>query len=403
MIERDMEDLIAAYPSDFFPRFSLTLVGRQQSFEGVGRFDLLFFDQHHTTILMELKARPAKYEDADQLARYKDELERRGHRGILMWLVAPLIPPSVRDFLDRIGIQHEEIHEAEFRHVAERRGEAIKSEAAKTAAASAVLANAPQPSRSPKTANALDPASLTTTELAERFGITPKQLRVVLRSMPEYADGVHTRYRWSENDPAIERIEKAVGEAAPRLLDADEGIGQPQVPTGPTVTHPPSLQWTALGFDLLLNNPGAFDHSEFGSRLEAFKAAVPSKRNAGVVRDLRGWAKDPQRDRLPHRVYCSLLRWVTTSGWKAAVPHAEALWRYLFGSPAPTWYTWSQSRRRYEFHAGEWKQWFDSLGEVAARIERTYREHNDKTAWEWPPEKQCQCTDCKAYRAGAGK
>jgi hypothetical protein len=45
VIERDMEDLIAEFADDFFPRRGLKLAGRQQSFAGVGRFDLLFTDQ----------------------------------------------------------------------------------------------------------------------------------------------------------------------------------------------------------------------------------------------------------------------------------------------------------------------------------------------------------------------
>ncbi|MFN0172486.1 MAG: endonuclease NucS domain-containing protein [Bryobacteraceae bacterium] len=102
MTEREMEDLIAMFPSDFFPRRELVLKGRQGSFSGVGRFDLLFEDQFQTTFLMELKARPGKYDDASQLARYKDELDRLGKR-VVMWLVAPHIPNSVREFLDHIA------------------------------------------------------------------------------------------------------------------------------------------------------------------------------------------------------------------------------------------------------------------------------------------------------------
>jgi RecB family endonuclease NucS len=120
--EREMEDLIAAFPGDFFDRHQFVLKGRQQSFADVGRFDLLFEDEFQTQILMELKARQGKYEDATQLARYKDELNRRGARNVLMWLVAPQIPNSLREFLDRIGIQWSEIHVAEFRRVAERHG-----------------------------------------------------------------------------------------------------------------------------------------------------------------------------------------------------------------------------------------------------------------------------------------
>ena len=77
---------------------------------------------------MELKAVPAKYENATQLARYKDALREKNITNVLMWLVAPSIPRSVRDFLDQIGIEYTEIHEAEFRMVAARNGYAFASE-----------------------------------------------------------------------------------------------------------------------------------------------------------------------------------------------------------------------------------------------------------------------------------
>ena len=99
MIEKDMEDLISAYPDDFFPHKNFVLVDRQRSFAGVGKFDLLFEDEFKTNILMELKARPLKYDDATQVARYRDELKRNGYKNIVMWLVAPQIPGHVRDFL----------------------------------------------------------------------------------------------------------------------------------------------------------------------------------------------------------------------------------------------------------------------------------------------------------------
>ena len=45
-----------------------------------------------------------------------------------MWLVAPLIPHSVREFLDRIGIEYTEIHIAEFRRVADRHGVSVQED-----------------------------------------------------------------------------------------------------------------------------------------------------------------------------------------------------------------------------------------------------------------------------------
>ncbi len=142
MTEREMEDLVAAYPEEFFPRKTMKLRGRQGSFAGVGRFDLLFEDEHHTNVLMELKAVPAKYDHASQLAKYRAALERSGERNVLMWLVAPLIPKPVRDFLDQIGIEYTEIHEAEYKAVAQRHDVALEGEGQKHAVVS------PRPSTS---------------------------------------------------------------------------------------------------------------------------------------------------------------------------------------------------------------------------------------------------------------
>ena len=51
---------------------------------------------------------------------------------------------------------------------------------------------------------------LQTKHLAAKFGMKATILRRVLRSMPEYADGVHTNYRWAEKDAAIPRIEAQI-------------------------------------------------------------------------------------------------------------------------------------------------------------------------------------------------
>lgn len=118
MLEREMEDLIAGNPEHFFPRHGFVLQGRQQSFLGVGRFDLLFADRHGMTILMELKAVPARYEVIDQVARYRDALVAQGATNIIMWIVAPSIPPGMKDFLSHLGIEYTEIHEIEFNRAA---------------------------------------------------------------------------------------------------------------------------------------------------------------------------------------------------------------------------------------------------------------------------------------------
>src|SRR5690349_6528943 len=129
MIEREMEDLIAAHAEEFFPRHVLVLKGRQGTFAGVGRFDLLFEDAFENKILMELKAIPAKLEAAEQLVKYKQALEDKGERNVIMWLVAPVVPKPIADFLDRFGVEYTEVHEAQFRQVASRHDYRFASEA----------------------------------------------------------------------------------------------------------------------------------------------------------------------------------------------------------------------------------------------------------------------------------
>ena len=51
---------------------------------------------------------------------------------------------------------------------------------------------------------------LRTKHIAAMFGLKPVALRRILRNMPQYADGVHTNYKWAEKDPAIPLIANAI-------------------------------------------------------------------------------------------------------------------------------------------------------------------------------------------------
>jgi mannitol-1-phosphate/altronate dehydrogenase len=63
----------------------------------------------------------------------------------------------------------------------------------------------------PQTTTAIETPVLKTKHLAAKFNMKPTALRRVLRSMPEYADGVHTNYSWQgESDPRISRIAEAI-------------------------------------------------------------------------------------------------------------------------------------------------------------------------------------------------
>jgi hypothetical protein len=300
MIEKDMEDLIAAFPDDFFPRKNLVLAGRQQSFSGVGRFDLLFEDEFKSTILMELKSRTLKYEDATQVARYRDELKRNGCRNIVMWLVAPQIPASVREFLDDKGIEYSEIHIPEFRRVAERHSFVIQSESVATEHVAVVSAS-----------------------VGRGGSLSHPELRTQRKS-----------------------------------VSADSAV-----PTGVVVTTPSSLRWRAIGHDLVLDNPESFDSKKFMGLVDTFSSAVRSGKNKSLIEDLKLWGENPRYARLTSVTIESLLRWTTTESttWQASVTYAYDVWDYLFGTPAPTWKRWNHSERRYEFDAEGWRKWFESL------------------------------------------
>ena|SRR5579859_6912927 len=64
---------------------------------------------------------------------------------------------------------------------------------------------------------------LTTRHLAKKFNLKPTQLRRILRSMPEYNDGLHTNYAWAGwDDPMIKKIEAKIHARA--VAAADKAI-----------------------------------------------------------------------------------------------------------------------------------------------------------------------------------
>lgn len=203
MTEKDMEDLIAAYPDDFFPQKQFALVGRQRSLGGVGRFDLSFEDRFKSTILMELKARTLKYEDATQVANYRDELKRNGCKNVVMWLVAPQIPHSVREFLDDKGIEYTEIHVAEFRRVAERHDFAIKSDEEHAQVRIAAVPARRMPRAVPRSGDG-SPSGIGIREAAERLS-AEWTVRDLAEAFRVHKSNAHRRLKeWS----ALGKVEK---------------------------------------------------------------------------------------------------------------------------------------------------------------------------------------------------
>jgi hypothetical protein len=120
MLEKDMKELVARFPSDFFPQEELVLLDRQGLLPDAGCDELLFRNKQGISILMALKARPAMSLDADELAKRADALSSSGTKDVVLRLVATNIQPSVRDLLGSLGIEYAEIPVAEYYRIAEK-------------------------------------------------------------------------------------------------------------------------------------------------------------------------------------------------------------------------------------------------------------------------------------------
>jgi len=79
------------------------------------------------------------------------------------------------------------------------------------------------------TTNDTTPTVLQTKHLAAKYGMKPIQLRRILRSMPAYADGVHTNYAWdpTKDKRALEAIDREVA----KRKEARAAKAQPTDPT----------------------------------------------------------------------------------------------------------------------------------------------------------------------------
>jgi hypothetical protein len=109
MLEKDIENLIASYPSDFFPNENLKLFGQQVNLGG--RYaDVIFKDRHERTIIVEVKRGILTREASGQIAEYYGLLKQKKPTEIIeLVLCANIIPPERKVFLETIGIECKEL------------------------------------------------------------------------------------------------------------------------------------------------------------------------------------------------------------------------------------------------------------------------------------------------------
>lgn len=109
MLEKDIENLIALHPDDFFPNENFNLLGQQVNLGG--RYaDIIFKDKHERTIIVEVKRGILTREAAGQIAEYYGLLKQQKPSEIIeLVLCANIIPQERKIFLENIGIECKEL------------------------------------------------------------------------------------------------------------------------------------------------------------------------------------------------------------------------------------------------------------------------------------------------------
>jgi hypothetical protein len=122
MLEKDMENLIAKHPDEFFPNSGFNLVCQQKNLSQ-RRVDIVFNDKYDRTIIIEIKRGVLSREAAGQVMEYYGLLKKeKPEMTIELILCANTIPHERREFLERHGIECKEIGVPQFEEVAKKVG-----------------------------------------------------------------------------------------------------------------------------------------------------------------------------------------------------------------------------------------------------------------------------------------
>jgi len=109
MLEKDIENLLANHPEEFFPKLRLKLEGQQVKL-GTYFADIVFQDETGDTVIVEVKRGILSRDAVGQIMDYYGMLKRREpNRNIRLMLVANVIPRERIVYLKEIGISCIEI------------------------------------------------------------------------------------------------------------------------------------------------------------------------------------------------------------------------------------------------------------------------------------------------------
>lgn len=109
MLEKDIENLIAKHPEEFFPGSGFTLVGQQVKL-GNCRADIIFVDKHKRKIIVEVKRGILSRDASGQVMEYYGLLKMESPGDFVeLILCANIIPPERKKFLEAVGIECKEL------------------------------------------------------------------------------------------------------------------------------------------------------------------------------------------------------------------------------------------------------------------------------------------------------
>lgn len=122
MLEKDIENLIAKYPNEFFPNSGFTLVGQQVKL-GKCFADIIFEDKYKRKIIVEVKRGILSRDAVGQVTEYYGLLKSQDYGQIIeLILCANIIPKERTLFLETIGIECKELGINFINQVAEKVG-----------------------------------------------------------------------------------------------------------------------------------------------------------------------------------------------------------------------------------------------------------------------------------------
>ncbi|MCX5857746.1 MAG: EVE domain-containing protein [Deltaproteobacteria bacterium] len=109
MREKDIENLIAEYPDEFFPNSGFRLIGQQVKL-GKCYADIIFEDRYKRKVIVEVKRGILSRDASGQVMEYYGLLKTESPDDFVeMILCANIIPPERKKYLETIGIECKEL------------------------------------------------------------------------------------------------------------------------------------------------------------------------------------------------------------------------------------------------------------------------------------------------------